>query len=78
MKCYSKNQIYHITHKIYDFIRENPDHIIIVNLDRNTIGLYEPENAMISLDPRGPVVPVLIHKCCDRFFAIELKSQVVA
>ena len=62
MDIYSKKQSYSITSKIYKFIKENPNHIAIKNLARNTIGLYEPDIALISVDPRGPVVPVLIHE----------------
>ena len=59
---YPKQRIYYIAHKIYTFLRENPDHIVIDILKKNVEGMYEPDTNIISLDPRKAIIPTLIHE----------------
>lgn len=60
---YSKKQTYHITSKIYKFLKENPDNITISKFKaRNLEGLYDPDTCLITLDPRKELLPTLIHE----------------
>jgi len=74
---YSKKETYYITHKIYAFLRENPDHIVIDRLKRDVEGMYEPDTSIISLDPRKAIVPTLVHELIHHWHDDWCETKVI-
>jgi len=74
---YSKQEIYLITKRLHEMLKEHPGWIVLKKL-RGMCALYELEGrkVTITLDPRKDIVPSLIHESLHHWYPDWPESKV--
>ena len=73
----SRQETYTITSKIYKFLREDSDKIILKKLRGSVLGTYDPDSEKITIDYREDAVATLIHELLHHWHPDWSESKVV-
>jgi len=72
-----KRSTYNFNHKLYTFLRNNPENIIIKKLYGNTCGLYDHATEEIIIDYRKDIIPTLVHEFIHHLHNDWKESKVI-
>ena len=72
---YSKSQLYRITHRLYNELRDNPE--FVLRKMRGFYGEYDSATNLITLDYRRALIPTLIHEYLHKWYVDKCETWVL-
>ena len=78
MASYSKQDIYHITKRLYALLRDHEDRTIIFKkLHGNMYAYYDGDTEEIAIDYRRELIPSLIHESLHKWHPKWPETKVI-